>query len=98
MIYRLLVPTTIEDNDAVRVLEWHVAQGGTVAAGTLIVEVETHKALIEVHAEQAGVLRARCLDEDAWCPLGGTLAILSDTADEPMDGAHLPLPAGFVIS
>lgn len=98
MIYRLLVPTTIEDNDAVRVLEWHVAQGDAVAAGALIVEVETHKALIEVHAEQAGVLRVRCVDEDAWCPLGGTLAILSDTANEPTDGAHLALPASFLVS
>lgn len=98
MIYRLLVPTTIEDNDAVRVLEWHISPGDAVATNALIVELETHKALIEVHAEQAGVLRARCLDEDEWCPLGGTLAILSDTADEPIDGAHAALPASFLVS
>jgi pyruvate/2-oxoglutarate dehydrogenase complex dihydrolipoamide acyltransferase (E2) component len=84
MIYRLAVPGTIDDTDAVRVLEWHAAPGDRLAAGQLIVELETHKALIEVRAVQPAVVRARTHDEGEWCKLGEDLALLSDDADEPL--------------
>ena len=98
MIYRLFVPTTIEDNDAVRVLEWHGKVGEVVQPGALVVEVETHKALIEVRAAQAGILRERCREAGAWCPLGEMLAIFSDTPDEPVGADGLPLAAEFLVS
>ena len=84
MIYRLTVPATIDDTSAVRVLEWHRRAGDGVAAGQLLVELETHKALIEVRAVRPAVLRAVLAEEGAWCPLGAPLATLSDTADEPL--------------
>ena len=97
MIYRLLVPATIEDNDAVRVLEWHAAPGDAVAAGALIVEVETHKALIEIRAVRAAVLRERLLPEGAWCPLGEALATFSDDRHEPLSAEAGAMPAEFLI-
>ena len=84
MIYRLAVPGTIEDNDAVRVLEWHAAPGERIKAGALLVELETHKALIEVRGVEAAILRRIAEGEGAWCPLGAELALLSDTPDEPL--------------
>ena len=84
MIYRLAVPATIEDSGAVRVLEWHGRAGDGIAAGQLLVELETHKALIEVRAVRPAVLRAVLAEEGAWCPLGAELATLSDAADEPL--------------
>ena len=84
MIYRLAVPGTIEDNDAVRVLEWHAAPGDRIAAGALLVELETHKALIEVRGERAAILRTIAHGEGEWCPLGAELALLSDAPDEPL--------------
>lgn len=97
MIYRLVVPETLEDVTSVRVLEWHGSAGETVAAGALIVELETHKALIEVRAEQPGVLRRIDCAEGVWVPLGGALALLSDSADEPLAGEGVALPAEFRI-
>ncbi|WP_156680295.1 lipoyl domain-containing protein [Sphingomonas profundi] len=97
MIYRLAVPDTLEDVTSVRVLEWHGAAGTAVAPGAMIVELETHKALIEVRAEQAGVIRRIDCAEGEWCPLGGGLALLSDAADEPLDGDGAMLPADFRI-
>lgn len=84
MIYRLAVPGTIEDTDAVRVLEWHRAPGEAIAAGALLVELETHKALIEVRASRAAILRTILREEGEWCPLGSDLAWLSDDADESL--------------
>lgn len=57
MIYLLAVPGPIEDVEEVRVLEWHGEPGHAFAAGDLIVELETHKALVEVRAGQPGVMR-----------------------------------------
>ena len=37
-------------------LEWHGPEGHAFAPGELVVELETHKALVEVRAGHAGVL------------------------------------------
>ncbi len=97
LIYRLVIPATFENNDAVRVLEWHAVPGDTVRAGALIVEVETHKALIEVRAGQDGVLRQQHRDEGEWLPLGESIATLSDASDEPMGADTREMPVEFVI-
>lgn len=97
MIYRLTVPSTLEDVTSVRVLEWHGGRGAVVTPGMLLVELETHKALIEVRAEQPGLLRRIDCAEGEWCPLGGALALLSDGADEPLDEVAAELPADFRI-
>jgi pyruvate/2-oxoglutarate dehydrogenase complex dihydrolipoamide acyltransferase (E2) component len=97
MIYRLSVPVTLEDNSEVRILEWHVAPGEGFSVGTLLVELETHKALIEVRAEQTGVLRERHVEEGSWCPLGGVLALLSDAPEEPLTTGERDLAAEFLI-
>ena len=97
MIYRLTVPLTIEQHDEVRVLEWHAAPGDAIAPGDLIVELETHKALIEVRSGQSGVLRERRVAEGDWCPLGGLLALVGDVADEPLTAGEGDLDAAFTI-
>jgi pyruvate/2-oxoglutarate dehydrogenase complex dihydrolipoamide acyltransferase (E2) component len=84
VLYRLIVPGTLEDVQEVRVLEWHGEPGARFAPGDLIVELETHKAVIEVRAEQPGTLRQRFADEGAWCRLEGLLAVLSDDPAEPV--------------
>ncbi len=97
MIYRLVVPTTFENDQAVRVLEWHGGPGTAFAAGALIAEVETHKALVEIRSEHPAVLRELRFAEGEWCPLGEVLALLSDTADEPLGETDQPWPAEFRI-
>ncbi|MES2498084.1 MAG: lipoyl domain-containing protein [Pseudomonadota bacterium] len=82
MIYALTVPGPIEDAEEVRVLEWHCAVGDAVNPGDLLVELETHKALVEVRAAQAGYLRRIVCADGGWCALGAPLAILSDALDE----------------
>jgi pyruvate/2-oxoglutarate dehydrogenase complex dihydrolipoamide acyltransferase (E2) component len=84
MIYTLAVPGPIEDVEEVRVLEWHGAPGRAFAAGDLMVELETHKALVEVRAGQAGVLRRILCAEGDWQAVGQALALLGDDADEAL--------------
>ena len=84
MLYKLVVPGPIEDVEEVRVLEWHGEADAAFAVGELIVELETHKALVEVRAGQAGVLRAVLCAAGDWQALGQPLAVFSDAADEPL--------------
>jgi pyruvate/2-oxoglutarate dehydrogenase complex dihydrolipoamide acyltransferase (E2) component len=84
MIYTLAVPGPIEDVEEVRILEWHGQPGRCFAVGELVVELETHKALVEVRAGQAGVLRKILCGEGEWQGLGSPLAVLSDDADEAL--------------
>ncbi len=100
MLYTLSVPGTIEDVAEVRVLEWHRRVGDAFAAGDLLVELETHKVVIEVRAGKPGVLRAVICAAGDWQKVGHSFAVLSDTADEaipdPLDAAD-PLPVAFEI-
>jgi pyruvate/2-oxoglutarate dehydrogenase complex dihydrolipoamide acyltransferase (E2) component len=82
MIYSLAVPGPIEDVEEVRVLEWHGDVGHAFAQGELVVELETHKALVEVRAGQAGLLRAILCPAGDWRAVGEPLALLSDGPDE----------------
>lgn len=84
MIYFLAVPGPIEDVEEVRVLEWHGEPGQPFAPGELIVELETHKALVEVRAGQPGILRRLLCAEGDWQVIGAPLALLSDSADESL--------------
>jgi pyruvate/2-oxoglutarate dehydrogenase complex dihydrolipoamide acyltransferase (E2) component len=101
MIYSLVVPGPIEDVEEVRMLEWHGPVGHSYAPGDLIVEFETHKALVEVRAGQAGVLRQIVCAEGQWQAVGLPIAVLSDNAVEPLpdttDGLPV-MPVKFEVS
>ncbi len=97
MIYKLAVPGPIEDVDEVRVLEWHGAESHTFIPGDLIVELETHKALIEIRAGQRGILRAVLCHAGEWGKIGEALAVLSDQADEALPTSANSLAAWEVI-
>jgi len=101
MIYSLVVPSDMGDVEEVRVLEWHGEAGDAFAAGDLIVELETHKALVEVRAGQPGMLRRILCPVGGWMAVGQPLATLSDRPDEPLpDGtrAQTQLLVEFRIS
>ena len=84
MLYRLAITGPIEDVYDVRVLEWHGAVNHAFAPGDLMVELETHKAVIEVRAGQHGILREILCRDGDWQKIGEPLGILSNTVDEPL--------------
>ena len=86
MLYVLAIPGPIEDVDEVRVLEWHGTEGHAFEPSDLVVEFETHKAVVEIRAGQRGFLRTILCRDGQWEKIGSPIAILSDTADEPLAG------------
>ena len=65
---------------------WLVEDGDAVAAGQLVVEVETDKATVEIEAPAAGVLRIVAA-EGAIVAVDGVLAELEPAAPEPAEAA-----------
>lgn len=84
MIYQFTVPAAVPGVEEIRVLEWHLEVGSAIEAGALLVELETHKAVIEVRAAQAGVLRELLGQSGDWLKIGLPLAIFSTDASEPI--------------
>ncbi|WP_374306126.1 lipoyl domain-containing protein [Methylocella sp.] len=100
MIYKLVVPRVGEDVEEIRVLEWHGETGRRFAPGELIVELETHKALVEVRCGQPGVLRAALAQAGDWAKLETPIALLSDDEGEalPADpGQAAELAVDFTV-
>jgi pyruvate/2-oxoglutarate dehydrogenase complex dihydrolipoamide acyltransferase (E2) component len=100
VLYRLATPGVGDEVVEIRVLQWHGDVGAAFAAGELIVELETHKALIEVRAGQAGILRRIFAADGAWIQVGQSFAVFSDAPDEPVGddpAAEAAFLANFVV-
>jgi pyruvate/2-oxoglutarate dehydrogenase complex dihydrolipoamide acyltransferase (E2) component len=83
MIYQISVPA-VADVEEIRVLEWHGDLGHRFNQGDLVVELETHKAIVEVRAGQSGVLRKILSEAGNWQGIGLPLAFLSDDENESL--------------
>jgi len=88
MIYKLTVPAIAEDVEEFRVLEWHGAVGTNFNVGDMIVELETHKAIVEMRAGQTGILRQLGVAAGGWCKINAPLGLCSDTPDEPLPASQ----------
>lgn len=84
MIYSLVVPSGVKNVNEVRVLEWHGAPGAAFSIGDMLVELETHKAVVEVRAGAPAVLRRILCEPGDWRASGAPLAVLSDDANETL--------------
>jgi pyruvate/2-oxoglutarate dehydrogenase complex dihydrolipoamide acyltransferase (E2) component len=84
MLYKLLLPGPIVDLSEVRVLEWHGSSGTQFNPGDLMLELDTHKAVVEMRASSKTVLRKILIEPGEWQRVGEPLAIVSDSADEPL--------------
>ncbi len=84
MIYQISVPGLVADVEEIRVLEWHGNIADAFETGDLIVELETHKALVEVRAGQRGFLRQILVEAGNWQKIGAPLCLLSDELNEPL--------------
>jgi pyruvate/2-oxoglutarate dehydrogenase complex dihydrolipoamide acyltransferase (E2) component len=84
MIYSLVVPCGVKNVSEVRVLEWHGAPGTAFSTGDMLVELETHKAVVEVRAGAPAILRRILCEPGDWQVAGAALAVLSDDANESL--------------
>ena len=95
----VLVPQLSLSMEEAKVSRWLVQDGEAVAAGQLVVEVETDKATVQIEAPGSGVLRIVAA-EGAVVAVDGVLAelepALASRADEERDDGAVAAPAAAV--
>jgi pyruvate dehydrogenase E2 component (dihydrolipoamide acetyltransferase) len=64
------------------IAKWNVKEGDTVKSGTVIAEVETDKATMDVEAFDGGTVLKIVAAEGATVPLGGLIAILGKPGED----------------
>ncbi len=74
------IPQDNVNDDRVLILEWLVADGATVAADQVLVEVETSKSVFEVTAPHAGVLRI-LTPSNREIPVGDVLCLVGPSLE-----------------
>ena len=66
------------------IVHWHVAPGDRVAADQVIVDVQTDKAVVEIPAPVAGVIKRLGGKPGDMVPVGAMLAVIeTEGADSP---------------
>jgi pyruvate dehydrogenase E2 component (dihydrolipoamide acetyltransferase) len=65
-----------------RLVKWNKNEGDAVAQGDVLAEVETDKAIMELVARGAGVLRARLLPEGDTIAVGKVIAIIAEPGED----------------
>ena len=73
VVMEALSPTMEEG----RLVEWKKNEGDTVASGDVIAEVETDKAVMELVARAAGVLRKQLVPAGATVPVATPVAVIA---------------------
>lgn len=86
--FDVLVPRINNNDDTVRLVEWHATLGAEVAAGATLATLETAKAAVEVPSDVAGFVRWLSAPAASELAVGSVLAVLT-----PEPGAAFTPPA-----
>lgn len=90
MIIEVVIPNLGATGEDVILEEWLVAPGDFVKKGKPLFMVTTDKATVEVEAYQSGYVRQLLAEPGARIALGGRVALLTSTAEEPLEVASIP--------
>ena len=81
-----------------KVVEWYVAEGGSVVEGTPLFAVETDKAVVDVEAPAGGVLLRIDAPVNKEYPVGATLAWIGDAGEALPDRTDETVAAPAAVS
>lgn len=84
MAVEVKVPTLGESIVEATVGSWRKHEGDPIAAGEVLVELETDKVTVEVTAAESGVLSRILKPDGAVVTMGETLGIIAETAATPV--------------
>ena len=84
MTFEIIIPHLGATGGDVQLIEWLVREGDYVRAGTPLFTIETDKATDEVQAFRDGYIRQILAPPGAELEPGAVVALLTDTANEPV--------------
>ena len=88
MVTEVILPMLGETMNDGLVVEWMKQVGDAVQRGDVLFAVETDKAVLEVEATAEGILRTIVAPAGERVPVLAVVALLTDTADEPLESAN----------
>ncbi|OQA43080.1 MAG: Dihydrolipoyllysine-residue succinyltransferase component of 2-oxoglutarate dehydrogenase complex [Chloroflexi bacterium ADurb.Bin325] len=94
MSTEITVPALGESVLEATVSEWLKVEGEAVAAGDIVVRLETDKVDLEVSAERGGVLARIIKGPGEDVQVGDVLGIVADAGEEPEAGSRKPEAGG----
>jgi 2-oxoisovalerate dehydrogenase E1 component len=77
------VPAPSATAQTVTLVAWHVEAGDEVKQGQTIAEIGGDKAVVEVAAPNAGIVKARLIEEGATADIGEPMMVLSLSMQDP---------------
>jgi len=92
-VTRVILPKLGLTMDEGRLIAWHKKEGERVEKGEVLFEIETDKANMEIEASASGIVRRILLPADASAPVATVIALIADTADEPLPASVAPAPS-----
>ncbi len=82
MITKVMMPKLSEAMETGKVIKWLKKEGDPIKGGDVIAEIETDKANVEIEAFGSGVLRKILVGEGEQVPVGETIGVIADPADD----------------
>lgn len=78
----LRMPGVSADSQEAALVEWNVSPGAKVSRGDVIASVETEKAMVELEAEEDGILFKTFASAGESVPIGGPIAVFVRPGEE----------------
>jgi sugar O-acyltransferase (sialic acid O-acetyltransferase NeuD family) len=82
MATEVILPKLGMNTETATILSWQKQEGETVAVGDVLAEVETDKAVIELEAEAAGVLRRWLAAEGDQVAVNAAIALIGSATED----------------
>src|SRR5215510_13824436 len=82
MADQIVMPKMSDTMEEGVVVKWLKREGDRVASGDALAEIETDKAILELEATTAGVLRKILAQEDSKVPVGQLLAVIGSEDED----------------
>ena len=82
MANQIVMPKMSDTMEEGVVVKWLKREGDRVASGDALAEIETDKAVLELEATTAGVLRKILAQEDSKVPVGQLLAVIGAEGED----------------
>ncbi len=87
----ITIPRETVNDETVRIIQWHAESGVAVAKDQLICEVETSKAIMEIHAPGAGILTFSA-QVGSEVPVGALICTINPLNSQPEVLKPVPTP------
>ena len=80
MTIEIVMPALSPTMEVGKISKWHVKAGDTVQAGSIIAEIETDKAIMELEAYEDGIIKELLVAEGSEnISVNSAIAIMDDT-------------------